>query len=273
MENIKKDTRIISIFNQKGGVGKTTLALNVASYLVEDLKKTVLVIDNDGQGSSTYVLTHKDDDQVEADGMLTTCELMLEDDITICDCIYNSGFRGLDIIPATIDHTETDSKIINKMDSTRILSAKLKEIEGKYDFIIIDCSPNVLQSTQNALFASDVVLSPVEPNLFSKKGLRNLIRLIAKINRIRNIPLMHYAFLSKVDNSRIRTNANAAQSLEDAFDDSFIKDKISYLALYVKCFDDFQTVVTSHRHGKRGHKEIKALTTTLLEKINESEGK
>lgn len=266
---MSKQAKIISLFNNKGGCGKSSSALCLSHALALNGFST-LIIDNDSQANVTYVGLGLDDDSIDEENIYTIRDLFLDEDIEAVDCIQHSKFENLDIIASTIDHVDTDAELLNKDDSYRILSKKIKPIKEKYDFIIIDNSPSIFQATKNALFASDVVLSPVEPELFSLKGLRNLSKFVNKINKNRDIDLKHYTFLSKVKNSRKAKAEKAKERLQNVFEDDFIDAQISNLSVYPDSFEEGETVMNT-KISSRGKEEIIKFMNALLKKINMEE--
>lgn len=265
---------IISVYNSKGGIGKTTYAINFAHSLVTDFKKEngdcykVLIIDNDGQANATLTLTGISEDEIIETVKYTIFDLMTDEEITMKDCIIHTKFDNIDLVCATDDHSDTPDAISNLIDNTRIMKEKLKSVKCEYDFIIIDCAPTRDRNIYNALFASDIVLSPMETQLFSRIGLRNLLKQVNKVNKKREIPLLQYVFLSKVDNRQKNSNEKVKESLQSVLADDFIDNNISLLGLYVKSFDEGYTAI-NYPSDNRGRIEIKNLTSRILEKIKE----
>lgn len=166
--------KIVSIANQKGGVGKTTTAINLASAL-GILEKKVLLIDSDPQANATSGL-----------GVVLD-----EDDQTIYDClinntpahevIYETNVPNLDIIPSSIDLVGAEIELVNEHDREYILSKAISPLKEVYDYIIIDCLPSLGLITINALTASDSVLVPIQCELFSLEGFSKLNNTISMV--------------------------------------------------------------------------------------------
>ncbi|MPQ44673.1 ParA family protein [Clostridium tarantellae] len=283
---MKRNCKVISIFNQKGGTSKSTSTLNISTALTfmqeeifsksinfkdRDLKKhpiKCLVIDNDGQANTTYILTNgKDDDDLEKGGYKTVNDLFIDKSCDVEDVIYPSKFENIDIIPSSIDHVYTDMQIITTVDNNRILLKKLKKIKEKYDFILIDNPPSISLTTYNSLMCADTVIAPVESSVFSAKGLSNLINLIADMNSSRDEKLRLLSFLSKVDNRKAVKNVQTKKALECAIGDSFIKNAhISMLSVYTDTLEDFETAVSINKNNT-GCNEYTHLTKTILERM------
>ncbi|MCI1931752.1 MAG: AAA family ATPase [Clostridia bacterium] len=168
--------RIISITNQKGGVGKTTTAINLSACLAEADKK-VLVIDADPQGNTTSGLG-LEKNEVEN----TVYNLMLGEK-QIEDVIYDTCVKGLYIIPSNINLSGAEIELIGQERREYILDSALKDIKKNYDFILIDCPPSLNLITINALTASDTVLVPIQCEYFALEGLEQLMYTISLVKK------------------------------------------------------------------------------------------
>ena len=169
--------KIISLVNQKGGVGKTTTSINLSASLAL-LGKKILLIDLDPQGNATTgVGVNKGD-------ILKSVYDLLRGTCLVEEVIVKTGFRNLDIIPATIQLAGIDIELIeqSKIDPTFRKAYQLKEklelIKDKYDYIIIDCPPSLGMITTNALTASNSVMIPVQCEFFALEGITQLLNTI-----------------------------------------------------------------------------------------------
>ncbi len=168
--------RVISVANQKGGVGKTTTSINLAACLAEKGKK-ILLIDIDPQGNSTRGLGI---DKKSLDS--TIYELLLGDDNIKTTCI-NNVIENLDLIPSDVELAGAEVELIGIENSSFILKKDLEEIKYNYDFIIIDCPPSLSILTINALCASDTVLVPIQCEFFALEGLSQLMYTINLVRK------------------------------------------------------------------------------------------
>ena len=164
---------IISVVNQKGGVGKTTTSLNVATCLAVTKKKTLL-IDFDPQSNLSSGLGYRNQEK-------SIYNLLIEKDKNIKDYIIKTKVDNLDIIPSNIDLSAFETDIFTQKDREFFLKNKLDNISDKYDYIIIDCPPSLGFLTINALSASDKVLIPMQCEFFSLEGISYLLETLDRI--------------------------------------------------------------------------------------------
>jgi len=162
--------KIISVANQKGGVGKTTTSINLSSCLAEKGKK-VLLIDMDSQGNSTSGLG------LEKNDLDKTIYEVLRDELDIKDSIVHieQCFNNLDLIPANRNLAGAEIELITAENMQYILKNKIAEIRDDYDYIILDCPPALGMLTVNAMTASDTVLVPIQCEFYALDGLSQLI--------------------------------------------------------------------------------------------------
>lgn len=169
--------KVISLVNQKGGVGKTTSSINLASALGSEGKKTLLIdLDPQGNASNGLGLNTNDFENDIYDVITGACEVK--------KAIIKTKFKNLSIIPSTINLAGVDVEFVKKMledpefRQNEQLRIKLDEVRETYDFIIIDCQPSLGISTMNALVASDSVIIPVQCEYFALEGITQLLNSI-----------------------------------------------------------------------------------------------
>ena len=174
--------KIISVTNQKGGVGKTTTAINLAAALVEVGHK-VLVVDLDPQGNASTGLGIENEDRE-----YTTYELLLED-IDLHDAIIPTSTDGLSIVPATVDLSSADIELVSNEKRSFLLHDALRQTAMDafgFDYILIDCPPSLNLLTVNALIASHSVLVPLQSEFFALEGLSQLMLTIREVRQTGN---------------------------------------------------------------------------------------
>jgi chromosome partitioning protein len=168
-------TRILAVTNQKGGVGKTTTAINLGASLAR-LNKRVLIVDLDPQGNASTGLGI-----VASSRMLTTYDLLI-DDVSLRDVVLPTQFSGLFIAPATTDLSSTDVDLVDHENRAGLLRAALRDTPGQaYDVILIDCPPSLSLLTVNALVAADAALVPLQTEFFALEGLSQLLLTVRQV--------------------------------------------------------------------------------------------
>ena len=168
--------RIIAVANQKGGVGKTTTAINLSACLAEAGKR-VLAIDADPQGNTTSGLG------LEKNQIENTMYSLLLGECSIDDTIHKTCVDGLDIIPSNINLSGAEIELIGQEKREYILSEEVEKIKNNYNFIIIDCPPSLNLITINALTAADTVLVPIQCEYFALEGLEQLLHTIGLVKK------------------------------------------------------------------------------------------
>ncbi len=174
MSTLSTKAKIISVANQKGGVGKTTTTINLATALVSTQKK-VLIIDMDSQGNSSTGLG------VSAQARTVTVYDMLINPNMVHYAISKTNIPNLDIITSNTSLARAENELANHISPAFCLKTALEGIKDKYDYVFIDCPPALSFLTINALSASDSVLIPLQCEFFALEGIHNLVKTISQI--------------------------------------------------------------------------------------------
>ena len=202
--------RIIAMCNQKGGVGKTTTAINLASALAGYGRK-VLVVDFDPQGALSAGLG------VVAHDIKTIYDLMVEKDLNVEEVIVKTSVKNLDVIPANIDLSAAEVQLVNEVAREQILARILRPILGNYDVIIIDCQPSLGLLTVNALTAAHGVLIPLNCEFFALRGVALLIETIEKVRDRLNPAIKLDGILATMYDPRTLHAREVVERLYEAF--------------------------------------------------------
>lgn len=188
--------KIISVANQKGGVGKTTTSITLSSMLAQKNKK-VLLIDADPQGNATSGLG------VEKNIEKSVYDLLVEE-TTVNEIVKETNIKNLKVCPSNINLAGAEVELVSMMSREQRLKEKIEEVRGEYDYIIIDCPPSLGLITLNAFTASNSVLIPIQCEYYALEGLGQLINTINLVKKHLNKSLeVEGALLTMYD---IRTN-------------------------------------------------------------------
>lgn len=203
--------KIIAIANQKGGVGKTTTAINLAASLAV-LEKKVLIIDADPQANTTSGLNFSPDN----DEKRTLYEVMIGT-IDVKDTLIQTEIANLHMIPSHINLVGAEIEMLEDESRESVLKNALDRIRNEYDYIVIDCSPSLGLITVNCLTAADSVIIPVQPEFFALEGLGKLLQTIRLVQGKPNPSLTIEGFVVTMFDGRTKVHNQVLGELREHF--------------------------------------------------------
>ena len=203
--------KAIAIFNQKGGVGKTTTNINLAACLAMRGKR-ILVLDIDPQGNTTSGLG------IAKKGLkYTSYDLFVGDDLNAADTIIHTNFKDLDIIPASVDLAGAEIELVRIQGRERRLKVALDQVRDRYDYIFIDCPPSLGLLTLNALTAVDSVLIPIQCEFYALEGVSQLVSTIDLVRKSLNKGLEIEGVILSMFDGRTNLSAQVVQEVKKYF--------------------------------------------------------
>ncbi|MEA3302982.1 MAG: AAA family ATPase [Pseudomonadota bacterium] len=210
---------ILAVANQKGGVGKTTTSVNLATALFDEGQR-VLLVDMDPQGNATTGVG------IDKNGLELSCYDMLMGQSPLSDVIVHTEVAGIDVVPANGDLTAAEVGLMEDSLREKRLDSTLDSARSRYDYILIDCPPSLNMLTLNALVAADRVLVPLQTEYYALEGVSALRQTIEQISSSRNPGLKVDGYLRTMHDRRNNLGADVSAQLLEYFGDEVYRTVI-----------------------------------------------
>ena len=253
--------KIIAIANQKGGVGKTTTAMNLAGSLGV-LEKKILIVDTDPQANATSGLGHN---PKEIKSGIYEC--LFNNEIAN-KVIVNTNSPNLDLLPANIDLVGAELELVNLNEREYRIRQLLKPVKANYDYIIIDCAPSLGLLTLNALSASDSVIVPIQCEYFALEGLGKLLNTIKIVQQRLNINLQIEGLLLTMYDTRLRLSNQVVEEVKTLFQDMVFRT-IIHRNVRLGESPSFGKTIITHDATSKGAINYLNLASELIKKNEE----
>ena len=208
--------RTIAIANQKGGVGKTTTAINLSACLAKAGQR-VLTIDFDPQGNATTGLG------LEKEKIEDTVYELLLGDCSLEDCLMKDVQKNLDVLPSDSNLSGAEIELLETENKERVLKNHLESIRDQYDFIIIDCPPSLSLLTINALVAADTVLVPIQCEYYALEGLSQVLRTIGLVKKKMNTSLELEGVVFTMYDARTNLSLQVVENVKENLNERIYK--------------------------------------------------
>ena len=254
--------RVIAFANQKGGVGKTTTCVNMASFMAL-MGKKVLLIDLDPQGNATSNLG------IEKEDKINTIYQVMSGDVSVNEAIYDTPVKNLSIIPANNDLSGVEVELVYMSQREYVFKKIIESVKDNYDYITIDCRPSLGLLTINAFTAADAVIIPIQCEFFALEGLSQLMNTIRLIKKKLNPEIAIDGVVLTMREMRSNLGRQVAEEIEKFFAGTVFK---TIIPRNVRLAESPSHGLPVYLYDKScvGSKAYKALTEEYFERRNEN---
>jgi len=250
--------KIIAIANQKGGVGKTTTAVNLGAALGV-LEKKVLLIDADPQANATSGLG------IDVNGIQLGTYQLLDHSIKIEDAILPTESPNLDLVPSHIDLVASEIELVDKTSREQMLKKALNGSINQYDYILIDCAPSLGLITLNSLVAADSLIIPIQCEYFALEGLGKLLNTIKSVQKLHNKNLDIEGLLLTMYDTRLRLSNQVVEEVKKHFGKMVFKTIIQR-NIKLSEAPSFGEDIISYDASSRGAKSYLSLGSEIIKR-------
>lgn len=253
--------KVIIIANQKGGVGKTTTAINLSACLADAGKKTLL-IDADPQGNSTSGVG------VDKAGLAHSTYDVLINGLPLSDAVLETSWKKLSLCPATVDLAGAEVELVEKAGREFILKDALKEIRTQYDYVVIDCPPSLNLLTINAFAAADSLLIPIQCEYYALEGLGQLMETVSSIKKEINREIRIEGVLLTMYDKRTNLSLQVMEEVRKFFPDELFKTVIPR-NIRLSEAPGFGEPIIAYDRGSKGARAYRKLAKEVIKNNQE----
>lgn len=259
-----KKTLTLAIINQKGGVGKSTTAVNLAAALGERGYK-VLLVDLDPQGNSTTGLGFD-----KTSCSLSTYDCVLNDEVETKDIIVEVETKGVWLVPATIDLAGAEAELVQEIARESRLKESLQQIKEDFDFVLIDCPPSLGLLTVNALTAADKLMIPIQCEFYALEGLSKIIDSMNMVKKRLNKSLEIFGVVITMYDKRTTLAKQVAEEVENFFGSKVFETRIPRTVKLSEAPGYGEPITTYDSNGK-GAEAYRNLSKEVIKRFKETQ--
>lgn len=254
-----KRSIIFAIINQKGGVGKSTTAINLSAALGE-LNRKVLLVDLDPQGNSTSGIGGS---KFGTDGCIYDCLL---NDVPVKNVMQTIETKNVDLVPATINLAGAEVELVSMISRESRLKTALEPVKGDYDFVIIDCPPSLGLLTINALTAADSLIIPIQCEYYALEGVSKLIESMKLVKNHTNPKLEIFGILMTMYDKRTSLCKQVVEEVNNFFGDQVFKTEIPRTIKLAEA-PSYGQPITTYMSSSKGAKAYRALAKEVIRRV------